>query len=59
MPYYSHYYTNIIGLSLVFEAGDVVGATAQKHIKIYKLSICCSTPEAIDCLDFKESKSKF
>ena len=28
-------------------------------LRIYKLSICCSTSEAIACLDFKRSKSKF
>ena len=44
---YSQYYANIIGSGLVFEAGGVVGTTPQKF------SICCSTPEAIACLDFK------
>ena len=40
----------------IIEAGGVVDAIPQKYIK---LSIYCSTPEAIACLDFKWSKYKF
>ena len=31
----------------------------MQPLKIYKLFICCSTPETIACLDFKRSKSTF
>ena len=31
----------------------------MQPLRKYKLSICCSTSEAIACLDFERSKSKF
>ena len=51
---------NIIGSGgsgLVVEAGGMVGAAPQKYISC--LAICCSTPEAIACLDLNSQNLSF